>query len=78
MADFKEQYRALFNSPLGEDILKSLEELRQSLVVSAEGEDAQERAYGLLKQASGVNLSVSHLKGKGVNIASKARNSGGE
>jgi hypothetical protein len=42
------------------------EDLHSSLITDAEKEDSQEKAYGLLKQASGVMLAVSHLKSKAV------------
>jgi hypothetical protein len=66
MADYTEQFKALLNSPLGEELLRALNVLHDSLIADAEKAGSQEKAYGLLKEASGVMLSVSHIKGKAV------------
>jgi len=72
--DFTEQYRALFGSTFGDDIEDKLKELRDSLVDDAGKAESQDKAYGLLKQASGVMLALSHLQGKAV--VPKARRKG--
>lgn len=74
--DFSEEYKALWASPFGSDILRTLDELHSSMITDAEKADSLERGYGLLKQASGVMLAVSHLKGKGKQVLSKARRNG--
>lgn len=62
--DFTENYKALFTSPFGEDIELKLKDLRDSLIDDADKAETQDSAYGLLKQASGVMLALSHIKGK--------------
>ena len=62
--DFTENYKNLFSSPFGEDIERVLREYRDSLIEDADKAQTQDSAYGLLKQASGVMLALSHIKGK--------------
>lgn len=71
--NFTEEYRALFNSPLGADIIRSLKDLHDSLIVDGEASEQSDKGYGLLKEASGVMLAVSHLKGKGNNPKSRSQ-----
>jgi hypothetical protein len=74
--NWNQQFHDLLASPLGRELVRVLEEdLHYSLITDAEKEDSQEKAYGLLKQASGVMLSISHLKSKAV--VPKARRNGG-
>lgn len=74
--DYTEEYKALWSSPFGANILGTLDSLHSSLITDAEKAEALEKGYGLLKQASGVMLAVSHLKGKGEKVVSKARRNG--
>jgi outer membrane biogenesis lipoprotein LolB len=65
--DWSQQFHDFLASPLGRELIRVLQEdLHTSLITDAEKADSQEKAYGLLKQASGVMLSVSHLKSKAV------------
>lgn len=62
MADWSDQLNSFLKSPLGQEVIRTLvEDLHHSLVDKAEAAETQEVAYGLLKQASGVTLSVQHL-----------------
>lgn len=67
MADWSEQFNSLLKSPVGRELIRVLkEDLHGSLIDDAEKADTQEKAYGLLKEASGVILAVGHLQSKGV------------
>jgi len=69
--DFTEEYRCLWGSGLGKDILRALDELHSSIITDAQAAETAEKGYGLLKEASGVMLAVSHLKGKGATVVPK-------
>jgi len=56
------QFNSLLSSPLGAELIRELKERHNQLVAEAEQADTQEKAYGLLKQASGVMLAVEHLQ----------------
>jgi len=72
--DLTADYKGLWQSALGKDIMNSLMELHNSTVQAAENEkDSMEKGYGLLKEASGVMLAITHLKGKGTSVLPKAR-----
>ena len=63
MDNFSEQMKSLLSSPLGQELIRSLEEdLHHSIIQDAESAVTQETAYGLLKEASGVIKSVNHLR----------------
>lgn len=67
MADWAQQFKALLSSPLGEELLRGLEnDLHKSTIQGAEKAESQEKAFGLLKEASGVMLAVGHLKSRAV------------
>jgi len=59
--DWNEQYRSLLLSPLGEDLLKELERLRQSTLENAEDAKSEFSNISFTKQASGVRLAIGHL-----------------
>lgn len=72
MADWSNQLNSLFKTPVGQEVLRLLkEDLHGSLIEDAEKAETQEKAYGLLKQASGVILAVGHLQSKSVIPKSK-------
>lgn len=57
-----EQFNDLLNSPLGKELIRCLQEdLHGSLIADAEHADTQEKAYGLLKEASGVIKAVGYI-----------------
>lgn len=65
--DWAKQFEALLSSPLGKELLRTLnEDLRASVVLSAENSDSLEKGYGLLKMAAGVNLAIGHLQSRAV------------
>jgi hypothetical protein len=70
MADtpnWNQQFHDLLNSPLGRELIRVLQEdLHDSKIEDAEKADSLEKGYGLLKEASGIMLAVSHLKSKAV------------
>lgn len=75
-SDWSRQFHDLLNSPLGVELIRVLEQdLHKSTIQSAEKSESMEVAYGLLKEASGVMLAVSHLKSKAV--IPKASGNGG-
>lgn len=74
--DFTEEYKGLWQSALGRKIINDLHELHDSKVTEAEKANTSDSGYGLLKEASGVMLSISHLKGKGASVVPKARRNG--
>jgi hypothetical protein len=47
---------------LGTELIRELNERHNQLISEAENAESQEKAYGLLKQASGVILAVEHLQ----------------
>lgn len=55
-------YKSLLSSPLGEDMLKQLNVLHDSLITEAESAEDPNTAFGLLKQAAGVIKAIGHLK----------------
>jgi hypothetical protein len=63
MDDLSNQFQSLLNSPLGKELIKSLQEdLHGSLIADAEKAETQEKAYGLLKEAAGVIKAVGHIQ----------------
>ena len=60
--NWSNQFNSLLSSPLGAELIRELNERHNQLVSDAEGADNQEKAYGLLKQASGVILAIEHLQ----------------
>lgn len=62
MPDWSEQFKALLSSPLGEELLRELENLRQSQLERAEDEDEKDKSFGFTKKAAGVRLTIGHLK----------------
>jgi hypothetical protein len=74
--DWSQQFHDLFNSAVGKEVLRVLEEdLHKSKIEDAEKADSLEKGYGLLKEASGIMLAVSHLKSKTV-VPKTRRNEG--
>lgn len=61
-ADWSNQFNSLLSSPLGQELIRELNERHSQLVTDAEAADSQEKAYGLLNQARGVILSIEHLQ----------------
>ena len=67
MADYSEQFKSLLSSPLGAELLRTLQEdVRDNILAEAGKAESQEKAYGLLKQASGVTLAIEHLQFRAV------------
>lgn len=67
MDDWSKQFNSLMSSPLGEELVRTLrEDLHESILTEARSADSQEKAYGLLKEASGVIKSIEHLKFRSV------------
>lgn len=62
MDDYSQQFENLLSSPLGQEMLKGLETLRQSNLEDAERAPSSEKAFGFTKQASGVKLAIGHLQ----------------
>lgn len=67
MDDWSNQFNSLMNSPLGKELVRSLsEDLHNSLVAEAESSESGEKAFGLLKEASGVTKALAHLRMRAV------------
>lgn len=61
--EWSDKFQSLLNSPLGKELIRVLQEdLHGSLIAEAERADSQEKAYGLLKEASGVIKAVGHIQ----------------
>lgn len=60
--DWSEEFQSLFNSALGKELIRSLKEDRyEDLMRSAAKAETADRAYGLIKEASGVMLAIEHI-----------------
>lgn len=67
MDDHSEAFASFLKSPLGIELVRTLQEdLHDNLVKEAENAKTQESAYGLLKQASGVIKVIEHLQFRSV------------
>lgn len=62
LMDHSQEYKSLLLSPLGQDMLKEFEGVRQSQLENAENADTPDEAYGFTKQAAGVRLALGHLQ----------------
>lgn len=61
MPDYSQEFKALVSSPLGKELLRELEQARQSQLESAENAETSEQAFSFTKQAAGVKLAIGHL-----------------
>ena len=56
------QIKSFLNSALGKELIRSLtEDLHDNLIREAQKADTPDKAYGLLKEASGVIKSIEHM-----------------
>lgn len=62
MSDWSNQFNSLLSSPLGKELIAQLNERNAQLLAEAQTAESQEKAFGLLKQASGVILAIEHLQ----------------
>lgn len=63
MDDWSERFKSLLESDLGKEMVRALkEELHDNIVKDAQNADTQEKAFGLLKEASGVIKALEHLQ----------------
>jgi len=63
MDDWSNQFKSFLNTPLGQELLRTLrEDLHDNIVRDAEQSKTQETAFGLLKEASGVIKTIEHLQ----------------
>lgn len=66
-SNWAEQFKALLSSPLGEELLRTLrEDVHDNIVEAARNAVRQEKAFGLLKEASGVIKAIEHLQFRAV------------
>lgn len=61
MSDWSNQFKSLFSSPLGKELMSQLNIRKEQLLDEATQAKSQDIAFGLLKEASGVNLAIGHL-----------------
>lgn len=59
---WSEQYESLFSSPLGKELLRELDTLKQRLQDDASAASTSESAFGLLREAGGVIKAIEHLQ----------------
>lgn len=65
-------FKSFVKTPLGQELIRSLrEDLHDNLIAEAQSADTSEKAYGLLKEASGVIKSIDHLNFLGADVLSK-------
>ena len=70
--DSQFDFQSFIKTPLGQELVRSLkEDLHDRLIEDAQGSDIAEKAYGLLKEASGVIKSIDHLSFLGAVVPSK-------
>lgn len=61
-SSWSDQYKSLFSSPLGKELLGELEALKQRLQDDAASAETAEAAFGLLREAGGVIKAIEHLQ----------------
>lgn len=67
MDNWASNFKSLLESDLGKELVRTLrEDLYASIIEDASKADSQEKAYGLLKQASGVIKVIDHLQFRSV------------
>lgn len=59
--NWQKDFKTLFSSPLGEELLADLTAQQQKFMEEAGEATTSEEAYGLIKQAGGVKLAREHL-----------------
>jgi hypothetical protein len=64
--DWSEQFKSLLSSPLGQELLNTLNQQRLLLLDEAAKARTQEQAFGLLKEAGGVIKAIEHLQFRAV------------
>lgn len=64
--DWSHDFKSLLSSPLGVELINSLNEVHDGLVDDAKQAGSPEKAYGLLKEARGVTLALGHLQFRAV------------
>ena len=67
MDNWNHQFKSLLNSPLGEELIRTLkEDLADNLVHDAQEAESAETAYALLKESKGVIKALEHLQFRAV------------
>lgn len=61
-SNWSDQYKSLFSSPLGTELLNELSNLKQRLQDDASEAETAETAFGLLREAGGVIKAIEHLQ----------------
>lgn len=59
--DHSQEFKSLLLSPLGKELLRELEQVRQSQLAKGEDASTPAEAFGFTKQAAGVRLAIGHL-----------------
>ena len=63
MDDWGPQFKALLESPLGQELKRTLkEDLHDHIIKSAQTAENMENSYALLKEAGGVIKALEHLE----------------
>jgi len=61
-SNWSNQYKSLFSSPLGKQLLNELNIVKQRLQDDASEAKTAETAFGLLREAGGVIKAIDHLQ----------------
>lgn len=61
-SSWSNEFESLFSSPLGKELLKELDGLKQRLQDDASSAETAESAFGLLREAGGVIKAIGHLQ----------------
>lgn len=60
--DWSQEFSGFMSSALGKELVRSLkEDLHDNKVREAQKSETSDKAYGLLKEASGVMLAIDHM-----------------
>ena len=66
MDDWAKQFNSLLSSPLGKELIKTLNDRKQQLTDEAAKARTPNDAFGLLKEAGGVIKAIEHLQYRSV------------
>lgn len=62
MANYAQEFKSLLSSPLGKEFVRELTARSAQLYDESRQADTMEKAYGLLKESSGVIKAIEHLQ----------------